>query len=64
MIILVIIQQKGDYSERVPNELVYSKKNLVLWKTYLVSGTAWFRSAKTPNHSLEAHTFHRVWLTQ
>ncbi|MCD9645247.1 hypothetical protein HAX54_034020 [Datura stramonium] len=33
------------------------EKGLVLWKIYLVSGTAWFPLCKNPNHSLEAHLF-------
>ncbi|KAJ6823865.1 hypothetical protein M6B38_127900 [Iris pallida] len=35
-----------------PKYIGLFEKSLVLWKIYLVSGTAWFHSARTPNHSL------------
>jgi len=37
------------------------RKSLVLWKIYLVFGTVRFHSARTLNHSLEAHSLHHKW---
>jgi hypothetical protein len=39
---------------KVPNELDL----LILWKIYILSGTARFYYAVTSNHSLEAYHFH------
>lgn len=62
-----IQKQRADFliGKRVdlqgPKWGAYSKKILVFWKIHLVSDTAWFHPARTPNHSLDAHPLHNKW---